>query len=76
MTTTSVQELSALLDVRQLSRMLGISARSCYRLADRGAMPRPRRLGALVRWSRSEIESWLADGCKPVRVATSKAAVR
>jgi excisionase family DNA binding protein len=58
-----------LLDVRAVAALLGCSARHVYRLSDGGQMPRPRRLGALVRWSRQEIETWIADGCKPIGAA-------
>ena len=65
--------LPALLDVETLRALLGnCSARHAYRLADSGRMPRPIKLGALVRWRRDEIEAWIAGGCKPVRVAGSK----
>jgi len=58
---------SALLDVRQVAAMLGCSARHVYRLADRGAMPRPVKLGGLVRWCRAALEIWVADGCPSCR---------
>jgi excisionase family DNA binding protein len=61
--------LAALLDVRAVAALLGCSTRHVYRLADAGAMPPPRRLGALVRWSREELLDWIADGCRPVRQA-------
>ena len=70
MSSAAVSESPALLTVRQVAAMLGCSARHVYRLSDRGAMPRPTKLGdVLVRWNRSEIESWLRDGCKPIRCA-------
>jgi excisionase family DNA binding protein len=53
----------ALIDVQQVAELLGCSARHVSRLADRGGMPRPVRLGALVRWNRSAVESWIAAGC-------------
>lgn len=56
---------TALLDVQAVARMLGCSGRTIYRLADGGLMPRPRKISAMVRWSRSEIESWIAAGCPP-----------
>ena len=56
-----------LLDVRAVSEMLGCSQRHVYRLSDAGRMPSPVRLGSLVRWSKSSIEDWIADRCKPVR---------
>jgi excisionase family DNA binding protein len=56
-----------LLDVRQVAAVLGCSPRHVYRLADAGKMPKPVRLGALVRWSKATIEKWIADGCPHCR---------
>ena len=56
-----------LLDVRQVAAMLGASVRHIYRLADAGKMPSPVRLGALVRWPRQAVLSWIAAGCPSVR---------
>ena len=70
MSSATVSESLALLTVRQVAAMLGCSARHVYRLSDRGAMPRPTKLGdVLVRWNRSDIEQWIAAGCKPARIA-------
>ena len=55
------------LNVQCVAEMLGCSTRHVYRLSDAGRMPRPVRLGSLVRWSKSSLEDWIADGCKPVR---------
>jgi len=55
----------ALLGVGEVARMLSCSPRTIYRLADSGRMPRPMRLGTLVRWSREALEQWIADGCPP-----------
>jgi len=67
MSVTLRPELSSLLDVRQVAEMLGCSSRHIYRLSDAGRMPAPVRLGALVRWSRSAVEAWIADGCPSCR---------
>jgi excisionase family DNA binding protein len=58
-----------LLDVKAVGQLLGCSARHVYRLSDSGKMPRPMKLGALVRWNRSAVLAWIADGCQPVRRA-------
>ncbi|MCH8851342.1 MAG: helix-turn-helix domain-containing protein [Planctomycetes bacterium] len=63
---------SALLDVEQVAAMLRCSARHIYRLADAAQMPRPVKLGALVRWRRVEIEDWIFDGCPSCRKAVSR----
>jgi excisionase family DNA binding protein len=57
---------SALLDVKDVSGLLRCSSRHVYRLADAGKMPRPVKLGALVRWSRRTIEQWIQEGCPAV----------
>ena len=82
MSSATVSESGALLTVRQVAALLGCSARHVYRLADRGAMPRPVKLGdVLVRWNRrtgdaaTGIEDWIAGGCKPAR-AVAKGAAR
>jgi excisionase family DNA binding protein len=56
-----------LLDVKAVAERLACSERHVYRLASDGSMPPPVRLGRLVRWSRRELEDWIAGGCKPVR---------
>ena len=65
-------EKVALLDVSEVSRLLGCSVRHCYRMADAGRMPAPVKLGALVRWNRASIESWIGQGCPRVRAAKAR----
>jgi len=57
----------ALVDVRTVAAMCGCSTRHIYRLAAAGRMPAPVRLGALVRWNRKTIESWIDHGCPAVK---------
>jgi excisionase family DNA binding protein len=58
----------AVLNVKQVAALLGVSVRHVYRLADGGLMPRPLKLGGLNRRHKAAIETWLADGAQPVRV--------
>lgn len=58
---------AAMIDVQAVATMLGCSPRHVYRLADAGAMPRPVKLGSLVRWSTAAIREWIDGGCKPIR---------
>ncbi len=58
-----------LLDVRAVASLLDCSPRHVYRLADAGRMPRPVKLGQLVRWRRGELMQWIDDGCPAVRAA-------
>ena len=57
----------ALLDVQSVAELLSCSTRHVYRLAGSGRMPRPVKLGALVRWSKAGILEWIARGCPDCR---------
>lgn len=61
--------VAELLDVQSVGAILNCSPRHVYRLSDSGRMPRPMKLGALVRWSRVAVLQWIAEGCPPVRRA-------
>jgi predicted DNA-binding transcriptional regulator AlpA len=61
----NVPDASRLLDISGVARMLQISTRHVYRLADGGRMPRPLKLGGARRWDRLAIEEWIANGCSP-----------
>ena len=61
---------ATLFDVEQVATLLGVSARTVRRMADSNAMPRPRRLNTLIRWSRLEIEAWVKAGCPSCRPST------
>ncbi len=62
-----------LLDVQAVACLLDCSARHVYRLSDAGKLPRPLKLGQLVRWRRAEVLEWISGGCKSVRVAQGAA---
>jgi excisionase family DNA binding protein len=66
---TAPEPSAALLDVRAVAALLDCSPRHIYRLSDAGLMPSPVRIGALVRWRRADLDSWLAQGCPRVRPA-------
>jgi excisionase family DNA binding protein len=66
---TPTDPAAALLDVRAVAGLLGCSPRHVYRLSDSGHMPRPVRLGSLVRWSRQAVENWIGQGCPSCRGA-------
>ena len=60
-------EKPAMLDVQGVADLLRCSVRHVYRLTDSGRMPRPVKLGALVRWPRKVIDGWIAEGCPHCR---------
>jgi predicted DNA-binding transcriptional regulator AlpA len=72
-----VREASAtstrrLLDAKQVGARLGCSPRHVLRLADRGAMPRGMKLGALRRWDAEQLEAWINSGCRPLHHTDGK----
>lgn len=60
---TGPGEAPVMLTVDDVAGMLRCSNRSVYRLTDAGKLPRPVKLGGLVRWRREVIEGWIARGC-------------
>lgn len=58
-------------DSKAVGQMLGCSWRTVYRLADSGRIPSGHKLGALRRWDLSEIEAFIANGCKSPKGARS-----
>ncbi len=65
----NVVELRPLIDVREVSGMLGVTPRTIWRLRDLGKMPMPVKIGGSVRWRRMEILSWIEQGCPKLRRA-------
>ncbi len=63
MNNSQVKDAPYLLDVEGVAGMCACSPDTVKRLSDRGEMPKPRRIGRLLRWVRQEIEAWIADGC-------------
>ncbi len=53
--------------VKDVAELCGVSVEHVRRLADRGAIPKPIRLGRSVRFNLEQIESWLANGCPDLR---------
>lgn len=61
-----------LLNVKQVAALLNCSQRHVFRLAESGRMPRPIKLGQLVRWNRSTLDEWIAKGCEPFSASDGK----
>lgn len=55
-----------LLRSADVAKLVNAGERSIWRWSRSGRMPRPVRIGAAVRFRRSEILAWLEGGCKPV----------
>jgi prophage regulatory protein len=56
-----------LLRVDDVCALLQINRRTLHRHTNSGRIPRPVKLGHLVRWRRAELMQWLERGCPPVR---------
>ena len=65
----TVSPARRLVDAKQVGELLHCSWRHVLRLADEGVIPWGYKLGRLRRWDLSEIEAFIAGGCKPVRQA-------
>ena len=65
--TVGPEPAAELLNVGAVATLLGCSKRHIYRLSDAGRMPRPLKVGALVRWRRVDVLGWIENGCQPVR---------
>lgn len=46
------------LGVKDVAQILGICSRGVYRLLNEGDFPKPRKIGRLSRWDRTEILNW------------------
>lgn len=53
-----------LLSAEQVAQLLGCSVRHVRRLSEAGQMPRPCRVGKLLRWSAPEVIDWVSHGCQ------------
>ncbi|MFC1782018.1 helix-turn-helix transcriptional regulator [Planctomycetota bacterium] len=64
---TDDSDKNLLLNVNQVAAFLNCSPRHVYRMSDAGKLPRPMKLGSLVRWSRESIMAWIQEGCQANR---------
>ncbi|MHB8863461.1 MAG: helix-turn-helix transcriptional regulator [Pirellulaceae bacterium] len=64
-TTQPENSKPLLISAPELAKILGISARSVWRLLSAGKLPAPVRLGGAVRWRRSDVLAWIEQGCPP-----------
>lgn len=58
-----VDELSLLLKMDDVARLLKVSIRSVCRLRSAGDLPQPIEVRGSIRWQRKDIEAWVAAGC-------------
>ena len=57
--------------VPAVAEICDVAPETVRRLTDRGAMPKPVRLGRSVRYRADEIEAWIRAGCPSCRTGRS-----
>jgi predicted DNA-binding transcriptional regulator AlpA len=68
-TATAAMSTRRLLDVHDVAALMRCSWRTVLRLADAGKLPWGVKIGGLRRWDSVVIDSYIANGCPPVRGA-------
>jgi len=53
------------ISAEEVADLLGISRAMVWKLHSGGRLPRPIRLGRVVRWERRALEEWIAAGAPP-----------
>jgi excisionase family DNA binding protein len=60
---TTTREAALLATSEEVARLMHISERTLWRLLSAGKVPEPLRFGRNTRWRRSEIMTWIENGC-------------
>jgi excisionase family DNA binding protein len=56
-------EHGLLVDSREAAKMLNVSSRTLWSLYNSGAMPKPIRIGRVIRFSYDALREWVDSGC-------------
>lgn len=62
---TPPEDESLLVDSKQTCKLLKISERKLWQMWNSGLMPKPMKIGRVVRWSRDALIEWVLEGCPP-----------
>lgn len=54
-----------LIDMKAAAKLLDLSERTIWGMANSGRMPTPVKIGRSVRWSIEELRAWVNAGCPP-----------
>ena len=55
-----------LITAGQLAGLLQVSTRTLWRMSSAGRLPKPIRVGGIVRWRLEEVERWIEAGCPKI----------
>jgi excisionase family DNA binding protein len=53
------REFPSLITAKELARMLQVSTRTVWRLLKAGEIPKPIRIGGMVRWRLDTVHDWI-----------------
>lgn len=56
---SAANALRPLLDIRELSRILGVAPKTIYRWAEEGTGPPALKVGRLLRWDPATVHRWI-----------------
>jgi excisionase family DNA binding protein len=59
------EDRGLLIDTSAARKLLNVSARTIWTMTQTGKMPKPIRVGRLVRWSYEELQAWVKAGGPP-----------
>lgn len=59
------EDKGLLIDMKAAAKLLDLSERTVWGMANSGRMPKPLRIGRAVRWSYEELRAWVNAGCPP-----------
>jgi len=48
---------------KDIAELIGCNERTVHNLLAAGRIPKPVRLGRLVRWPVERVDAWISDGC-------------
>jgi predicted DNA-binding transcriptional regulator AlpA len=57
------EDMALLIDSRKAAKLLNVSERKLWEMWNSGKMPKPARIGRVVRWGYEELRAWVAAGC-------------
>jgi predicted DNA-binding transcriptional regulator AlpA len=65
--TKKIEVMPELIDINFIAQMLKCSTRHVRRLIEARRIPKPIKLGALLRWVKADIDRWFIEGCPDCR---------
>ena len=57
------EDESLLVDSKQACKLLKVSERKLWQMWNSDVMPKPMKIGRVVRWSREDLVKWVQEGC-------------